>query len=217
MTFLSPPSSLDDSREFATDVVRRLRAAGFQALWAGGCVRDLTLGHAPSDYDVATDARPEQVMDLFRKRTVPVGEQFGVVRVRGPHGSGLEVEVATFRSDGAYIDGRRPESVVFSSPELDAQRRDFTINGMFFDPFRGEVIDYVDGLKDFRDGVVCAIGDPPRGSRKTNCDCCARCGSRPGSGFASTPRHCAAVVAMAEQLPVVAPERIAGIAADARP
>src|SRR4029077_4037373 len=107
-----------------------------------------------------TDARPEQVMDLFRRRTVPVGESFGVVRVRGPHGSGHEVEVATFRSDGAYIDGRRPESVVFSSPRLDAERRDFTINGMFLDPFTGELIDYVGGRNDLRAGVLRAIGDP---------------------------------------------------------
>ncbi len=209
MTSPSPPSSLDDSREFATDVVRRLRAAGFQALWAGGCVRDLTLGHPPSDYDVATDARPEQVMDLFRKRTVPVGEQFGVVRVRGPHGTGLEVEVATFRSDGAYVDGRRPESVVFSSPELDAQRRDFTINGMFFDPFRGEVIDYVDGLKDLRDGVVRAIGDPAARFEEDKLRLLRAVRFAARFGFRIEPATRAAVVGMAEQLPVVAAERIA--------
>src|SRR5262249_52337713 len=133
----APTPTPDARRTFATEVVGRLRRTGFQALWAGGCVRDLTLGLTPSDFDVATDASPQQVMDLFRRRTVPVGEQFGVVRVRGPHRSGLEVEVATFRSDGAYVDGRRPESVVFSSPREDAERRDFTINGMFFDPYSG--------------------------------------------------------------------------------
>ena len=122
--------------------------AGFRALWAGGCVRDLMLGLTPSDYDVATDATPEQVVALFGRRTVPVGISFGVVRVLGPHGSGIEVEVATFRSDGAYVDGRRPESVTFGSPELDAARRDFTINGMFLDPFTDEVIDYVGGRDD---------------------------------------------------------------------
>src|SRR5579872_1672322 len=97
-------------REFAISVVRQLHAAGHQALWAGGCVRDELLGLVPQDYDVATDARPEQVRALFR-RNVPVGESFGVVRVLGPYrrdGPHLEVEVATFRSDGAYIDGRRP-------------------------------------------------------------------------------------------------------------
>src|SRR5215212_10250410 len=99
----------DARRTFATEVVSRLQGAGHRALWAGGCVRDLVLGLEPADYDVATDAAPEQVLRLFR-RTVPVGISFGVVRVLGPEGAG-EVEVATFRSDGAYLDGRRPESV----------------------------------------------------------------------------------------------------------
>src|SRR3954452_9769518 len=115
-------------REFATDVVRRLRAAGHQALWAGGCVRDRLLGREPHDYDVATDATPEQVQRLF-KSTTAVGESFGVVQVRGPRP--LAVEVATFRSDGSSSDGRHPDAVVFSSPEADARRRDFTVNGMF--------------------------------------------------------------------------------------
>lgn len=145
-------------REFALEVVRDLRDAGFQSLWAGGCVRDLLLGLEPSDYDVATDARPEQVIALFR-RTIPVGVSFGVVRVLGPKGSG-EVEVATFRSDGAYVDGRRPTSVVFSSPELDAQRRDFTINGMFFDPLENHLLDFVGGRADLDACVLRAIGDP---------------------------------------------------------
>ena len=120
-------------REFATDVVRTLQQAGFRALWAGGCVRDELLGLAPNDYDVATDARPEQVMNLFR-RSIAIGAAFGVSKVIGPRGEDgqhLTIEVATFRSDGVYIDGRRPETVTFSSPEEDAQRRDFTINGMF--------------------------------------------------------------------------------------
>src|SRR5690349_19307252 len=136
-------------REFAVEVVRTLRGAGFQALWAGGCVRDLLLGRAPNDYDVATDARPEQVRHLFR-RTVAVGESFGVVRVLGPRtDSGpVAVEVATFRSDGDYSDGRHPDRVTFSSAREDALRRDFTINGMFFDPLAEEVIDYVGGRAD---------------------------------------------------------------------
>src|SRR3954447_4668168 len=123
-------AAADPSRRFATDVVRTLRRAGFQALWAGGCVRDLLLGLTPADYDVATSATPEQVMTALPFRTITVGISFGVVRVRHPRDGGIEVEVATFRSDCAYIDGRRPTSVVYSSPELDAARRDFTINGM---------------------------------------------------------------------------------------
>ena len=172
-------------------------------------MRDLMLGLTPSDYDVATDARPEQVTDLFRKRTIPVGESFGVVRVRGPHGAGLEVEVATFRSDGAYIDGRRPESVVFSSPRLDAERRDFTINGMFLDPFSGEVIDFVGGLADLRDKVLRAIGDPAARFREDKLRLLRAVRFAARFGLAIDPRTRAALAFMADQLPVVAAERIA--------
>ena len=149
-------------REFAADVVARLRAGGFVAMWAGGCVRDELLGLTPADYDVATDARPEQVQALFR-RCLLVGASFGVVEVlgpRGPDGEWLKVQVATFRSDGTYTDGRRPDAVTFSSPEEDARRRDFTINGMFFDPRTGEVIDHVGGRADLAAKVLRAIGDP---------------------------------------------------------
>jgi poly(A) polymerase len=148
------------SRDFAMRVVRRLVEAGYQSLWAGGCVRDLILGQTPTDYDVATAATPEQVMKVLPYRSVPVGISFGVVRVRDPRHPGVEVEIATFRSDGAYVDGRRPESVVFSSPELDAARRDFTINGMFLDPLTNRLIDYVGGREDLERRVLRAIGDP---------------------------------------------------------
>src|SRR5262249_28084426 len=123
-------------REFAISVVRRLREAGHQAYWAGGCVRDELLGLTPKDYDVATDARPDQVRSLFR-RNVPVGASFGVVMVLGPKTDDgfLQVEVATFRTDVYQNtdadDGRHPEHVEYSTPEEDAKRRDFTINGMF--------------------------------------------------------------------------------------
>jgi poly(A) polymerase len=209
MTPTQPTPTPDDRRAFATDVVRRLRAAGFEALWAGGCVRDLTLGLVPSDYDVATDARPEQVVGLFPRRTIPVGESFGVVRVRGPHGSGHEVEVATFRSDGAYVDGRRPESVVFSSPRQDAERRDFTINGMFYDPFTGAVIDYVGGLADLRDKVLRAIGDPSArfAEDKLRLLRAVRFAARFGMRIDPATRR--AVVEMADRIAVVAAERVA--------
>ena len=147
-------------RDFALEIVKRLRQAGYQALWAGGCVRDLMLGQTPADYDVATAATPEQVMAALPYRAITVGISFGVVRVRHPRRDGVEVEVATFRSDGAYVDGRRPESVVFGSPELDAARRDFTINGMFMDPLSGEVIDFVGGQADLKNHILRAIGDP---------------------------------------------------------
>jgi poly(A) polymerase len=118
------------------------------------------LGQSPADYDVATNATPEEVMRILPFRAVTVGISFGVVRVLDPRHRGIEVEVATFRSDGAYIDGRRPESVVFSSPQIDASRRDFTINGMFWDPVAERLVDYVGGREDLDRRVLRAIGDP---------------------------------------------------------
>ena len=153
-------STNDPPREFAIDVVRRLRDAGFQALWAGGCVRDYLLGRDPDDYDVATDAHPDDVRKLFgHRRTLAVGASFGVIIVRGPAAAG-QIEVATFRTEGPYLDGRRPQHVSFSSPEEDARRRDFTINGMFYDPLEHRVLDYVGGERDLGAGIVRAIGDP---------------------------------------------------------
>lgn len=146
-------------KAFAISVVERLREAGYTALWAGGCVRDLLMGNEPSDYDVATSATPEQVRQLFgHRRTLPVGMSFGVVIVLGNRGQTEQVEVATFRTDAAYSDGRHPDAVVFSTPQADAQRRDFTINGMFFDPLTQAVIDYVGGEADLQRGCLRAIG-----------------------------------------------------------
>lgn len=143
-------------QDAALAVVKRLRDAGHEALWAGGCVRDMLLGIEPSDIDVATSAHPPQIVELFR-RTREVGVQFGVVLVKqGPHW----IEVATFRTDVNYVDGRRPERVVFTTAEEDAQRRDFTINGLFYDPLDRRVIDYVGGEQDVRSGIVRAIGEP---------------------------------------------------------
>lgn len=157
----SPDSSSDPRRQFAVSVVETLRGEGFDALWAGGCVRDQLLGKSPKDYDVASTATPDEVIRIFgTRRTVPVGASFGVVMVLGPTKSAGQIEVATFRSDGEYLDGRRPNSVKFCRPEEDARRRDFTINGMFFDPIRNEVIDYVGGREDLAAGVVRAIGEP---------------------------------------------------------
>ncbi|MGE0708309.1 MAG: CCA tRNA nucleotidyltransferase [Planctomycetota bacterium] len=146
-----------EPEEAALSVVRRLREAGHQSLYAGGCVRDRLLGRAPSDYDVATDAHPEQVRALFR-RTLSVGEQFGIVIVRL---GGQQVEVATFRAEGEYSDGRRPDQVHYADDaETDAQRRDFTVNGLFFDPLAGTVLDHIGGLPDLVAGRVRAIGCP---------------------------------------------------------
>jgi tRNA nucleotidyltransferase/poly(A) polymerase len=141
-------------RSTAIKVISKLTQAGHTALLAGGCVRDMLLGREAKDYDVATSATPEQVVRLFPGAQT-VGAHFGVVIVRMDH---QHVEVATFRSDGSYSDGRRPDSVTYSTPEHDAQRRDFTINGLFFDPLKEEVIDYVGGQADLRMGLLRAIG-----------------------------------------------------------
>jgi tRNA nucleotidyltransferase/poly(A) polymerase len=147
-------------RAFALEIVQKLRVAGFEALWAGGCVRDELLGLVPKDYDVATNATPDQIRDTFgRRRTLNVGAAFGVVTVLGPRPAG-QIEVATFRTDAAYSDGRHPDSVTFTDAQHDAQRRDFTINGLFFDPIIGHVVDYVGGQEDIRHRIVRAIGDP---------------------------------------------------------
>ena len=147
----------NDSRyDGAERIVLRLRGAGHQALLAGGCVRDLLRGEAPQDYDVATSARPEQVEALFAV-TRAVGRQFGVcVAVVDGH----PYQVATFRSEGGYTDGRHPDAVAFSGAREDARRRDFTINGMFWDPVEGGVLDFVGGRADLEAGLVRAIGDP---------------------------------------------------------
>lgn len=137
-------------------VIRTLRADHFEALLAGGCVRDKLLGKVPKDYDVATNAVPDEVRKLF-PRTLTIGAQFGVIVVLT---GGRKIEVATFRSDTSYKDGRRPEKVVFTDAQHDAERRDFTINGMFYDPVSEKIIDYVGGKKDLQKKVVRAIGNP---------------------------------------------------------
>ncbi len=142
--------------EAARQVAARLREKGHIAYFAGGCVRDMVRGLSPKDYDIVTDARPETVQTLF-PRTYAVGAHFGVIVVLE---NGFQFEVATFRADDAYIDGRHPTAVHFSSPEEDAERRDFTINGMFFDPVTDKVIDLVGGQADLAAKLVRAIGEP---------------------------------------------------------
>src|SRR5206468_8065226 len=147
------PSPMEEA---ARKVAARLREDGHIAYFAGGCVRDMVRGLAPKDYDIATDARPEVVQRIF-PRTYAVGATFGVIIVLE---DGFQFEVATFRSDEAYIDGRHPSAVHFSSPDEDARRRDFTINGMFLDPASDKVIDLVGGQADIGAKLVRAIGEP---------------------------------------------------------
>jgi poly(A) polymerase len=140
----------------ARDVAARLRERGHLAYFAGGCVRDIVRGETPKDFDIATDANPEGVQKLF-PHTYAVGAHFGVILVVE---NGFQFEVATFRADDVYVNGRRPSAVHFSSPEEDARRRDFTINGMFYDPVAEKVIDFVGGRADIQAKLVRAIGDP---------------------------------------------------------
>jgi len=147
------PSVLESK---AVRIVRRLSEAGHSALFAGGCVRDMLRDEEPHDYDVATDATPEEVQALF-ERTLAVGSQFGVIIVLLGED---QFEVATFRTEEGYSDGRRPDAVHFADAEDDAERRDFTINGIFYDPIEQKVLDFVGGQEDLKAGIVRAVGDP---------------------------------------------------------
>lgn len=142
-------------KELAKNVAKKISDQGYVAWFAGGCVRDQLLGIDPKDYDIATDATPDQMLEIFPKAKT-VGAHFGVVLVKE---HGVDFEIATFREDGEYQDGRRPDEVVFSSPEKDATRRDFSINGLFQDPITDKIIDYVDGKTDLKNKIINAIGD----------------------------------------------------------
>ncbi len=148
-----PVSALRDT---ATEIVRRLQQAGFQAFWVGGCVRDFLLGREPGDYDIATSALPQQVERLF-ERTIPVGQKFGVMLVVE---GGRQFQVATFRAEADYQDGRRPEQISFGDAMADARRRDFTVNGLFFDPVETKLHDWVGGEGDLRAKTIRTIGQP---------------------------------------------------------
>ncbi len=143
-------------REIAKEIVTTLQRAGFTAFWVGGCVRDFLLGREPQDFDIATDAKPEQVEKLFRK-TIPVGKKFGVIIVVE---NGMQFQVATFRAEADYQDGRRPEKIEFANAEADALRRDFTVNGLFYDPLTQKIHDWVGGEKDLRAKIIRTIGKP---------------------------------------------------------
>jgi poly(A) polymerase len=207
------------AQQHATNVARTLRQRGHQAYLAGGCVRDLLLGREATDYDVATDATPQQVMQIF-PQTFAVGAQFGVVLVPLPKdesgesavGAGEKVpvvEVATFRSDLGYSDGRHPDEVRFSkSPQEDAQRRDFTINGMMLDPLTNEVLDFVGGRADLTAGIVRAIGDPERrfGEDKLRMLRGVRFAAR--FGYSVDPTTFSAIGRLAAQIHQVSRERV---------
>jgi len=196
------------ARSFARDVVIRLRGAGHEALFAGGCVRDELLSRTPTDYDVATSARPDAVRDLFgKRRTIAVGAAFGVITVIGPADAG-QVEVATFRTDAEYTDGRHPAGVTFSTARDDALRRDFTINGMFLDPLGGEIHDYVGGRDDLTRGVVRAIGSPGLRFAEDHLRMLRAVRFAARLGFDIEPVTADAIRAHAGELMSVSPERV---------
>lgn len=193
-------------REGAVRVAKKLRAAGFDAWFAGGCVRDSLLGRPAKDWDIATDARPEQVQALFR-RTLAVGAAFGVIQVleRG----GLQYEVATYRADGEYEDGRRPSEVHYSTSRVeDVKRRDFTLNALLMDPESGAIEDHVGGRADLEAGLIRAVGEARTRFREDRLRMLRALRFCTRLGFAIEPQTWAALEEEASHLGVVSPERI---------
>ncbi|MBU9888697.1 MAG: CCA tRNA nucleotidyltransferase [Candidatus Omnitrophica bacterium] len=194
----------DAKGQAAREIARTLKDKGFVAYFAGGCVRDHLMGQRPQDFDIATTAMPEDVERLFRK-TIPVGKQFGVMIVVG---SGFSFEVATFRREGGYQDGRHPTQVSFTQPEEDARRRDFTVNGMFYDPFEAKVIDFVDGMADLSRKRIRAIGDPGERFEEDKLRILRAVRFASTLGFEIDPRTWDALRERAPRIHEVSPERI---------
>ena len=193
-----------ESRQLATDIVRRLQTAGFSAFWVGGCVRDFLLGREPGDYDIATSALPDQIERLF-PRTVPVGRKFGVIIVvEGEH----QFQVATFRAEADYRDGRRPETVVFADARADAERRDFTVNGQFFDPIAEQLHDWVGGEVDLRAKVIRTIGLPEERFAEDHLRLLRAVRFAAQLGFEIEPATFAALQANAAKIKLISAERV---------
>jgi poly(A) polymerase len=188
----------------ATKIVRMLRDRGHAAYFAGGCVRDRIMGRSPSDYDVATDAPPDRVQALFHV-TRAVGQAFGVVMVRM---SGVWIETATFRTESGYADHRHPDQIAFSDAEHDARRRDFTINGLFYDPVDQRVIDYVGGQADIAGRTIRAIGDPPARFEEDYLRMLRAARFAARLGFAIEPATASAIRMHAPRLSAISRERI---------
>ncbi len=197
---MKPPCSRPD----ALAVLKRLRDSGHIAYFAGGCVRDSLLGLEPADWDVATDAPPQRVRSLF-PATQAVGAAFGVILVRSGKST---VEVATFRSDGTYEDGRRPSSVTFTTAEEDARRRDFTINGLFLDPIEDRVIDFVGGRDDLAARRIRAIGDPHQRFSEDHLRLLRAVRFAARFSFDIEPATSAAITSLAPRVKTISPERV---------
>jgi putative nucleotidyltransferase with HDIG domain len=191
-------------RETAKEIVRRLNEAEFQAFWVGGCVRDFLLGREPDDFDIATDAKPEQVEKLFKK-TIAVGRKFGVMVVVEDK---QQFQVATFRAEADYQDGRRPEKVVFASAEADALRRDFTVNGLFYDPLTEKIHDWVGGEKDLRAKIIRTIGAPEERFAEDHLRLLRAVRFAAQLGFEIEPQTFAAIQSLAAKIKLISAERI---------
>jgi len=188
----------------AIDIVRRLQQAGFEAFWVGGCVRDSLLGREPDDYDIATNALPDSIEKLFPK-TIGVGKKFGVILViEDAH----EFQVATFRAESDYEDGRRPQHVTFGDPKADALRRDFTVNGLFFDPIKNETRDWVGGERDLRAKIIRTIGVPEERFAEDHLRLLRAVRFATQLGFEIEAKTFAAVKALAPKITVISAERI---------
>ncbi len=191
-------------RATATKIVRELQEAGFDAFWVGGCVRDFLLGREPGDYDIATSALPEQVEKLS-PRTIAVGRKFGVIVVVEDD---IQFQVATFRAEADYQDGRHPEHVTFGNARADAERRDFTVNGLFFDPVRKQLHDWVGGEKDLRAKIIRTIGDPEERFAEDHLRLLRAVRFATQLGFEIDPATFNAVQVNAEKIKLISAERI---------
>jgi poly(A) polymerase len=191
-------------KDTAIHIVQRLQADGFSAFWVGGCVRDFLLGREPQDFDIATDAKPEQVEKLF-KRTVAVGKKFGViVVVENEH----QFQVATFRAETDYQDGRRPEKIEFANAEADALRRDFTVNGLFYDPISKKTHDWVGGEKDLRAKIIRTIGEPEERFAEDHLRLLRAIRFAAQLNFEIEPKTFAAIKSLAPKIKLISAERI---------
>lgn len=195
---------MNPMRESAGEIVRRLQAAGRVAFWVGGCVRDFLLGREPEDFDIATDAKPDEVEKLFAK-TIPVGKKFGVVVVVL---GGQQFQVATFRAEAEYRDGRRPERVSFANAEADARRRDFTVNGLFYDPVTEKIHDWVGGEKDLRARIIRTIGAPEERFGEDHLRMLRAVRFAARLGFEIAPETLAAIQALAPKIQGISAERV---------
>ncbi|MBI4358959.1 MAG: CCA tRNA nucleotidyltransferase [Candidatus Omnitrophica bacterium] len=195
---------VSEAKKLALGIVQSLAKADFLAYFAGGCVRDLIMRNTPKDYDIATTAKPEDIERIF-PRCVPVGKQFGVMIVIQDD---RQFEVATFRREGPYLDGRHPEGVSFTTPEEDANRRDFTVNGLFYDPLKRKTIDYVGGRDDIRRKLIRTIGKPQERFQEDRLRLLRAIRFAANLGFAIEARTWAAIQELGGEIHLVSQERV---------